>query len=173
LTLGTYSNFPLNIHYIDNFKSAVSTRQLQQRLIRVLYELNQKEFSFEEVANPTIPKGRVIFECGLAEADGFNFIDDAELDKALTGVGAARLAVLDFFCSIRYYRVVGDKKSALKFDYYLLRTLFGKESFGVQVSHERGPRYLSPQDLVNFIISCINGSSKRKILKPTSIQDSI
>ena len=47
---------------------------------------------------------------------------------------------MDFFCSIRYYKGSGEKRSPLKFDYYMLRTVFSKDIFEVQVFHERGPK---------------------------------
>jgi hypothetical protein len=52
----------------------------------------------------------------------------------------------------------------------MLRTLFDKGAFEVQVFHERGPRYLSPEDLTEFIFKRVNGGSNRKILKGSSSQ---
>jgi hypothetical protein len=52
----------------------------------------------------------------------------------------------------------------------MLRTVFSKEMLEVQVFHERGPRYISPEELTAFIFNKINetSSSKRKILKKTA-----
>ena len=75
---------------------------------------------------------------------------------------------MDFFCSIRYYKGKPEKKTALKFDYYLFRTIYGKNLFEIQIRHERGPRYLSPEDLAAFIFNRINEGSNRKALKKTS-----
>ena len=72
---------------------------------------------------------------------------------------------MDFFCAIRYYKGNGEKKTALKFDYYMLRTIFGKDTLEVQVFHERGPRYVSPEDLTMFVFNRINEASNRKVLK--------
>ena len=171
MTLGCYENFPQSIHRIDRFNSTFSSKRLQQKLIQVLHELNCREFSFEEVANPAVPQGRVIFEFGVAESEGFNFIDKEELEKALTFLSRTRLHSMDFFCSIRYYRLKGKKKMPLKFDYYMLRTLFSKNMVEFQVFHERGPRYLSPEELTEFIYVKMNKSSSKtkKILKRTTI----
>jgi hypothetical protein len=169
LTLGFYENFPANIHRIDSFTSTLSNRQLQQRLIQVFYEVNCRELSFEEVTNPTVPHGIVIFEFGIAESEGFNFIDEEELGKAMDFLAKERLSAMDFFCSIRYYKVTGEARNALKFDYYMLRTLFRKDTLEVQVFHERGPRYIAPEELTAFIFNKINEKSSRnkKILKKT------
>lgn len=171
MTLGFYENFPTNIHRVDSFNSTLSIKQLQQKLIQVFFEINRKEFSFEEVANPTVPQGRVIFEFGLAESEGFNYIDEEEAKKALNFLAKERLHSMDFFCSIRYYKGNGEKKTPLKFDYYMLRTIFSKDTFEVQVFHERGPRYISPEELTAFIFTKINESSNRnrKILKKANI----
>ena len=164
MTLGFYENFPTNIHRIDNFITALSSKQLQQKLIQVFHEVNCKEFTFEEVTNPTVPQGKVIFEFGIAEADNFNFIDEEEVKKTLEFLGKQRLASMDFFCSIRYYKGDGEKKVPLKFDYYMLRSVFIKDKLEVQVFHERGPRYISPEELTTFICNKVNeASSKNRI----------
>jgi hypothetical protein len=152
---------------VETFTSSVSSRQLQQRLIQLLGKVNRKETSFEEVAIPTIPEGTVIFEFGIAELDNFTFFNSDEVARALEFVSKSQVASLDFFCAIRYYKGKGggEKRQALKFDYYMLRTVFGKGTFEAQVFHERGPRYLSPEDLVKFIYERINASSNKKILK--------
>ena len=165
MTLGFYENFPSNIHMVESFNSTLSSKQLQQKLIQVFYDVNRKEFSFEEVANPTIPECKLIFELGLAEAKSFNYIDEEELGKALNLLEKERLHTMDFFCAIRYYKGNAEKKTALKFDYYLLRTIFSKDAFEIQVFHERGPRYISPEDLALFIFNKINEAAKRKVLK--------
>jgi hypothetical protein len=170
LTLGFYEKFPANIHRIDSFNSTLSSKQLQQKITQVFFELNRKEFTFEEVANPTVPDGTVIFEFGIAESGDFNYIDDEEVKKTLKVLGKERLGSMDFFCSIRYYKGAGENRTPLKFDYYMLRTVFSKEMLEVQVFHERGPRYISPEELTAFIFNKINetSSSKRKILKKTA-----
>jgi hypothetical protein len=165
LTLGFYENFPSNIHIVESFNSTLSSKQLQQRLIQAFYEINLKEFSFEEVTNPTIPEGKVIFEFGLADAESFNYIDGEELGKALNLLTKERWLTVDFFCAIRYYKGNAEKKTPLKFDYYLLRTLYNRDTFEIQVFHERGPRYISPEDLTAFVFNKINETSNRKILK--------
>jgi hypothetical protein len=165
VTLGFYENFPSNIHMVESFNSTISSKQLQQRLIQVFYELNRKELSFEEVANPTIPECKLIFELGLAEAKSFNYIDEEELGKALNLLEKERLHTMDFFCAIRYYKGNAEKKTALKFDYYLLRTVYNRDVFEIQVFHQRGPRYISPEDLTLLIFNKINEAAKRKVLK--------
>jgi hypothetical protein len=133
--------------------------------MQVLGEVNQKEFRFEEVSIPTVPEGRIIFEFGLADGGNFNFIDATEVGKALAFLVKVNVQRLDFFCAIRYYRGSGEARTALKFDYYMARMVFDKGTLEVQVSHERGPRYLSPEDLAAFLFRKVNEGANRKLLK--------
>jgi hypothetical protein len=134
-------------------------------VIQFFAEVNRTELIFEEVSIPTIPNGQVIFEFGIAEEGNFNYLNPEEAKRTLAVVAKGQVAALDFFCSIRYYRIRGGERQALKFDYYMLRNLFGKGTFEVQVFHERGPRYLSPEELVEFMVKGINGSLNKKILR--------
>ena len=165
MTLGFYPNFPTNIHRTEIFNATLQSKPLQQKLIEVLFEVNRKEYSFEEVTIPTVPEGRMIFEFGLADSEGFTFLDKAELKRAQVLLQKERLTAMDFFCSIRYYRGNGENKTALKFDYYMLRAVFGKGTMELRVFHERGPRYLSPEDLMTFIEKKVNETATRKILR--------
>jgi hypothetical protein len=165
LTFGKYEKFPSHLHRVDGFHSTLTIKQLQQKLLHTLQEINRKQFSFEEVTDPTLPNGIVIFEFGLANGDSFSYLDTEELESTLDFVSKERVQALDFFCAIRYYKNIVPK-SPLKFDYYLLRTVFGKELLEMQVFHERGPRYVSTEDLVEFIIAKLNMGQNRKILKP-------
>ena len=163
--LGFYENFPVNIHRTESFTSSLSSKKLQQRLIQVLHKINRETFSFEEIAYPTVPEGTIIFETGLAEAKSFNYIDKEETKRVLTALRKETFRSMDFFCAVRYYKGTGEKKKPLKFDYYMMRTIFGEKTMEVQVFHERGPRYISPEDIVKFLVNEINKTSARRILK--------
>jgi len=165
--LGLYENFPANIHRVDTFVSSLPARKLQPKLIQVLKDVNRRTFTFEEAGNPTLPDCTVIFEVGVADAGSFSFLNEEEAARVLDAVNREPLKVLDFFCAIRYYRSKAGKKTPLKFDYYMTRLVFGRENtLEFQVFHERGPRYISPEDLVAFLVKKINEASARKILKP-------
>ncbi len=169
MTLGFYPNFPSNIHRTETFSTTLQSKPLQQKLLQVLFAVNRKEYSFEEVAIPTVPGGSVIFEFGLADSEGFTFLDEAELKKAQGFLQKERLTLMDFFCSIRYYRGNGENKMALKFDYYMLRFVFGKGTVELQVFHERGPRYLSPEDIATFVEDRVSEGFRKNVLKKVEL----
>jgi len=163
--LGLYENFPENIHRIESFTSSLSSKKLQQRLIQVLHEINRKTFSFEEIAHPSVPDCTIIFEVGIADAKSFNYIDEEETKRVLNALKKDLFRVMDLFCAVRYYKIRAEKKAPLKFDYYMIRTVFGKDSMEIRVFHERGLRYISPEDIITFLVNKINEASARKILK--------
>lgn len=163
--LGFYEGFPENIHRIESFTSSLSSKKLQQRLIQVLHEINRKTFSFEEIAHPSVPECAVIFEIGIADAKSFNYIDEEETKRVLNALKKEPFQVMDLFCAVRYYKDKTEKKTPLKFDYYIMRAVFGKDSMEMRVFHERGLRYISPEDIVTFLVNKINEASARKILK--------
>jgi hypothetical protein len=165
--LGFYENFPVNIHGIETFTTPLSSTRLQRRLIQVLHDVNCREFSFEEVSCPTVPKCTIIFEAGLADAGSFNYIDEEETKKVLRALRKAPFQTMDVFCAVRYYKSAEEKKP-LRFDYYMMRVAFGKNTVEIRVFHERGPRYVSPEDLVAFFVNKVNETSARKILKTAS-----
>ena len=72
---------------------------------------------------------------------------------------------MDFFCAVRYYKAKTEKKTPLKFDYYMIRFAFSKDTMEIRVFHERGPRYFSPEDIVTFLMNKVNEATGRKILK--------
>jgi hypothetical protein len=164
--LGRYENFPVGIHRAESFTSVVSAKKLQQRLIQILSEINRKTFSFEEIANPTVPQCTIIFEIGIADAKSFNYIDEEETKQALNALKKEPFRMIDFFCAIRYYKAGTERKMPLKFDYYMIRFAFSKDTMEMRVFHERGPRYISPEDITTFIVNQINKASTKKILKP-------
>jgi hypothetical protein len=154
--LGFYENFPSTIHLTEAFTSSLSKRKLQEKIIQV----------FQEICNQSVSNGTVIFEFGIAEAEAFNYLDADETQKLLRAIDRDAMQVMDWFCSIRYYKNVEGKRCPLRFDYYIFRMRFGeKERVEFLVFHERGPRYVSPEELVFFIEHKVNQKSSRINLK--------
>lgn len=164
--LGVYENFPKNIHKTAHFTTSTTNKKLQQNLIQALKETNSQTFSLENITEPPIPKCSVIFEFGIAETNNFNYLDEDETNKVMKIIQKKPLQFADFFCAIRYYKTQNEKKTPLKFDYYMIRFIFNKNSMETLIFHERGPRYMSPEDIVNFIFNRTNETFSRKALTP-------
>lgn len=164
--LGFYENFPVNVQMILQLTTSVSTKKLQQAIIQSLYKLNNENLSLEAITKPFMSECAVIFEFGIAESKTFNYLDHEETQKVLEKIGKTPLQVMDFFCAIRYYRQREGKNKPLKFDYYMIRLTFNANIMEAYVFHERGPRHISPEEMVNLIISRINALFQRKILNP-------
>ena len=168
--LGLYENFPENVHERITFTHLVSTKKLQQKLIEMLFELNNRTFDFNEISCPTIPKCIINFEIGIAEENNFNFIDKAELQKTIAATNKTCFQTMDFFWAIQYHTKTEEKMKPLKFDYYLLRLLFKERIVEAQVVHERGPRYVSPKDLVEFLVKKLNLIYQKKVIKLAKVE---
>jgi hypothetical protein len=162
--LGFYDNFPVNIHRKEKFTTKHSSRALQQKLVQVFREINSKTFSFDEIVQSTLPESIIIFEMGLAEGNSFNYIDRKETKKVSSALRKDALRTIDLFCAIRYYKKTAEKKTPLRFDYYMIRMAFNGNTVEIQVFHERGPRYLSPEDVISFLVKETNKTSERKTL---------
>lgn len=162
---GFYENFPVNVNKIARFATSVSRKRFQQAIIQALHRLNSENLNLETIANPSIPECTVIFEFGIAEKETFNYLNQEEMQKALDRIGKAPLEVMDIFCAIRYYKRERDSHKPLKFDYYMLRLVFNANLIEAQVFHERGPRHISPEDLINLIVNKVNELFPRKVVK--------
>ncbi|MGC9094059.1 MAG: hypothetical protein ACP5IM_00400 [Candidatus Bathyarchaeia archaeon] len=132
----------------------------------MLGKVNGKDLRMEEVADPSIPRCTVVFEFGIADANSFTYLDAAEVENAIKVINMKPFHVIDVYCAIRYYKWQNEKKTPLKFDYYITRFLFNKKTLEMLVFHERGPRYIAPNDIVNFMASNINNEFSRKVVKP-------
>jgi hypothetical protein len=163
---GFYGTFPQNVHRIEHFVTPISSRRLQQTLIQLLHELNKKTLRLEDVGTPSVTDCDTVFEFGIAEDNGFNYLDDEETTQALKIIQKSPLQILDFLCAVRYYRIVNETRKPLKFDYYMLRFTFNPKFLELQLFHERGPMRILPEELVDFVIKKINDAFSRRVLKP-------
>jgi hypothetical protein len=163
--LGFYERFPINVHKTAIFVFSASSKKLQQKLVQTLHKINNENFTLEEVATPSLPQCTVVFEFGIAEDDGFNYLTEEEKDKVLKAVQKKPLEVMDFFCALRYYKKQEKKKTALKFDYYMTRFAFNEDLMEIQVFHERGHRYVAPEELAHFVTNKINETFSKEVLK--------
>jgi hypothetical protein len=134
--------------------------------MNLFHELNTNALNLEDVAVPSIPQCTVILEFGIAETNNFNYLDNEEIAKVLKAIRKKSLQTMDFFCAVRYYKKTQDeKKKPLKFDYYMLRFLFNKRTVEILVFHEKGPRYVSPEDIIAFLANKINEKCSKRVLK--------
>ena len=163
--LGSYANFPKNTHNIAGFSTSISSKRLQKALTQILLILNSETLRLEEIASPSVPNCTVVFEFGIAEDNDFNYLDAQEKDRLLKAIGKKTFPVMDFLSVIRYYRGEEEKKTPLRFDYYMLRFTFDKNFIEIRVFHERGPMHASPEELIEFVTGKINSAFHKKALK--------
>jgi len=163
--LGFYSNFPRNIHKAETFSASISGKKLQQTLVETLYRLNSETLGLEEIAAPSVPSCKVIFEVGVAEGNDFNYLDAEEKERLLGALNKKTFQVMDFLCVIRYHKMQEERTTRMRFDYYMLRLVFGENLMEIQVFHERGIRHISPDDVVKLVMNRVNTAFSRRVLR--------
>ncbi len=163
--LGVYDNFPLSVHRTERFITTISTRSIQQKLIQIFQEINRKEFDSSDLIHPSLQNSKIIFEMGIADGKNFNFIDKEETKRIRNAFKRDTPRAIDLFCAARYIRDEKEKKTLHRFDYFMTRILFSGDLAEFQVFHERGPRYISPEDLIAFLANEVNKTASKKILR--------
>ncbi len=164
--LGRYQNFPTTVHGIARLSHSFSTEKLQRIIIEAFHQLNLETCDVNAVT-PRSPACEVGFEFGIAEGVTFSYLDEEELRRFEGAIESEATPILDFLCVVRYYTVdEKGKRVPLKFDYHLLRFLFGKDSAEVRIYHERGTQRVPMEDLISFIIKRINRGLSRRRLRP-------
>ena len=97
-------------------------------------------------------KCEVGFEIGVGEEDTFVFLDEEEVRKLEDETATRIFHFMDFLCVLKYHTVENSaRRVPLKFDYFMLRFAFDKTLLELVVSHERGPRRVYVEDLMNFL----------------------
>jgi len=167
--LGFYEGFPRNVQIISHFTSSISDKSLQRALLQICHELNTKTLRLEDVGSPSIPQCSVNLEFGIANGDSFSFLGNEETNKSLRAVNTQPLQIMDLLCLIRYYKTTQKGKTPLRFDHYMLRFVFDKNSANIQVFHERGPTHVLPDEIATFMTCKINEHFSKKILKLTNV----
>ncbi len=165
--LGFYANFPQTIHKAETFSTSISNKKLQQVLVEALYKLNSETLSLEEVSTPSIPGCKVIFEVGVAEGNDFNYLDNEERERLLGALNKKPFQIMDFLCVVRYHKIRKERKARMRFDYYMLRLVFGDKFMEIQISHERGLMHTSADDLVKLVVNKVNAAFSKRVLRPS------
>lgn len=155
--LGRYENFPQVIHGIAEFTFPTSTQQLQQAILEVAHQLNHEAYSVKDFTPFLTSNCQVSFEFGIAEDMTFNYLDKEELERFQKQVETIPLRIIDIFSVIRYHTVnAKGKRTALKFDYNMLRFTFSRKTMQLFVAHERGNQRISLEDFITFLANKIN-----------------
>lgn len=168
--IGRYENFPQTVHGLARFTYRFPRRDLQRLILETLHRLNRETRELRDITTLPLSKCEVNFELGVADGFAFNYLNRQETSRVQRFVVKRALSVLDFLCVTCYHVPNRGKHGALKFDYHLLRFTFHGKNAELQVFHERGPRHVSPRDLLVFIKNRINEEIQRNRLKPLNLE---
>lgn len=165
--LGFYTNFPESIHRIQIFSVSISEKKMQRALVETLHRLNSETLNLEEVAAPSIPGCKTIFEVGVADGTDFNYLDAEEKERLFQALNVKPFQVMDFLCVIRYNKMQEKRKTRIRFDYYMLRFVFDAKLTEIRVFHEKGLRHTSPDDLIKLVANRVNAAFSKRAMRPS------
>lgn len=164
--LGRYETFPEVIHGVARFNCKSALAKVQQEILHTFHKLNEQAFNLKDIATISYSQCEVSFEFGVADGVEFAYLDAEELGKMQTSIARGVLQTLDFFCVIRYHIIKNGKRVPLKFDYHMLRFIFqNKNNLELRVSHQRGIRRISVENLITFITKRINENLSQNRLR--------
>lgn len=160
-----HDNFPENFHEREYFQTSLSIGRTQQAFAQAVNILDREPLNMGKTLIPSISDCVVTLEIFIAE--GKNFSDTEKEETRMTKAANSKpLQAMDFFCTIMYHKKRDGKKKPLRFDYYILRFIFEQRLVEARAFHERGPRRITPKEIIAIITDNINASSSKKILKP-------
>lgn len=152
-TIGVYAVFPEKCHYACRIELMAPIISAKKALLSTLFRLNGHIVEDETLKFLAGPDIEVILEFGVANEFSFEYLDSKILDSLIRAVDEEIIHKIDFLCVARYYRRGAEKRTALRFDFYLLRFSFDNEGWlGVQALHERGLQRIPVEELVDFLI---------------------
>jgi len=169
--LGVFDGFPINVHKIAFFTSSIANKRLQLSLTDAVHKLNKNESNLHPIIDREAPRFTTIYEFGIADASDFNYLDDEETNRLTKMINKKPFQTMDFLLLLRYYKIDTDKKTPLKFDYYMLRLTFDQNSVEIKVFHEKGPMRVPPQEIVDLIVDETNHTFSKRILAPLDTLD--
>jgi hypothetical protein len=170
--LGRYENFPDVIHGVARFTCESSKSKAQHAILSALHKLNEQVFSLKDIATISYSQCEVSFEFGVADGVEFGYLDAEELDKMQKSIAREVLQAMDFLWVIRYHIIKNGKRVPLKFDYHMLRFIFyNRNNLELRVSHQRGIRRISVENLITFITKRINEELSQNRLRQLVVEN--
>ena len=172
-SFGIYENFPNTCHYVAVFEFKAPLNALKSAILNALYNLNRLENIPKRILPKTTMGLKVIFEFGIADGSTFNYLDEETLRDSMKKTHLNIYRIMDFICIIRYYKPASKiikRFRALRFDYYLLRFIFGRDVFEIRVFHEKGLQRIDAKTLIEILAEGVNSELLEKDENPIKIK---
>ncbi len=162
--LGIFEGFPERIHRMVLLQNSVTDKKLQSALASTLTKLNKSKLDFPDLSMENDLHSETICEFGIGEGNDFTYLDAEEIEKLKNLIATKPLRVMDLLLVLRYYKVDIQKRSPLRFDYYMLRLVFEAGTVEVRVFHQKGPMRVSPKNVVDLVVEQTNRLASKKML---------
>jgi hypothetical protein len=156
--LGTLERFPTVYHARASWLYDINTESLQKAIFAGLRSLarEKKPLDITVADIPGYQSGGVVFKFGVGNKDGFDILDDKELERVIRRIeekGTFRTLDLVFHLN---YSVDDSKRHKVHQDQYLARLIFQPGRVELLLHHLKGVRRIAPDELVRILLSATN-----------------
>ena len=160
---GVIYKFPTVLHARASFSFDINPGSLQKTLVHVLSSLRDSPISMEiTVANlDGYSLGRVDFKIGVGNGEGFDILDDSEVERILDRIeNRGSFDTLDLAFHLHY--VIEDGRShKVHEDHYIMRFAFRPGRVELLVHHLKGMRRVDSVELVRLLLRQLNTELSR------------
>ena len=172
--LGTLEHFPTVYHARASWLYDINTENLQKAVFSGLQSLAQEKRSLDiTVADlPGYHAGGVVFKFGVGNKDGFDILNEKELDRLIQRMEErGSFKTLDLVSHL-HYTIDDARRHKVHQDQYLVRLTFQPGRVELLLHHLKGVRRITPDELVRILLSATNrelGRSKYPELELESL----
>jgi hypothetical protein len=156
-------SFPTVLHARASFSFDLNTLSLQKALFSALSSLLTASLPREVTVadRDGYEKGRLEFEIGIGNGEGFDILDSKEEERLLDRVeNQAPFEMIDVVFHLRY-KIEGARGHKPHEDHYLMRLVFRAGMFEVLIHHIKGIRRVDPDELVTLVLRELNSELGR------------
>jgi len=156
-------SFPTVLHARASFSFDLNTLSLQKALFSALSSLRATSLPQEiTVADRDgYERGRLEFEIGIGNGEGFDILDSKEEQRLLERVeNRAPFDMIDVIFHL-HYKIEDGRGHKPHEDHYLMRLVFQAGMFEVLIHHVKGIKRVDPGELVKLILGELNSELGR------------
>lgn len=162
--LGALFEFPKLLHARASLSFDISPVSLQKAFFRSLASLENfsvpREVTVADREGYSLGAVRVLV--GVGDGEGFDLLDDKEEERVMSRIeNRGAFDVLDLSLRLKY-RIEGSPGRRVHQDRYLVRLVFRPGNVEVLLHHLRGLRRVEGKELVDLMISHLNGELEKQ-----------
>ena len=156
--LGTLERFPTVYHARASWLYDINTESLQRAIFEGLRSLasEKRPLAITIADLPGYQSGGVRFKFGVGNKDGFDILNEKELDRVIQRMEErGSFKTLDLVSHL-HYTIDDARRHKVHQDQYLARLTFQPGRVELLLHHLKGVRRIAPDELVRILLSATN-----------------